>query len=296
MENLRGILLMIASMAGFAFEDMFVKLASASLPTGQILVMMGLVGTSIFAALAARQGKNPISPELFARAVVWRNLGEVVGTLGFITAISLAPLSTASAILQATPLAVTLGAALVLGETVGWRRWSAIVVGFTGVMMVVRPGMEGFQPASLWAVLAVIGMSVRDLATRRVPPTISTMQLAAWGFLAVTILGAGMMLALGGNVVPGIAELSLIGGALSFGVAAYWAVIAAMRLGEISVIAPFRYTRLVFALILGTSVFGERPDLWTLSGAMLIIGSGLYSVARERIRARRTLARAALAG
>jgi drug/metabolite transporter (DMT)-like permease len=200
-------------------------------------------------------------------------------------------LTTVTAIFQATPLAVTFGAAIFLGETVGWRRWSAILVGFCGVLLVIRPGLAGFDLASLWSVLAVVGLSVRDLATRRVPARISTMQISAWGFAAVGVLGGGMLAVSGGAVVPTLGQTGLMAGALSFGIAAYWAITQAMRLGEVSVITPFRYARLIFALIIGTTVFGERPDAATLTGAALIIGSGLYTFARERAVKRRALSK-----
>lgn len=289
MENLRGILLMVASMAGFALEDMFIKWAAADVPTGQILLMLSLVGTPVFALIARAQGAGFWVREALHPALNWRNFGEMVGTMGFITAITLTPLTSATAIFQATPLAVTFGAALFLGETVGWRRWSAILVGFFGVLLVIRPGMDGFELASLWSVLAVIALSVRDIATRRIPSTISTMQISAWGFASVGLLGAGMLVVSGGAVQPTGAQLGYIGGALTFGIAAYWAITQAMRLGEVSVITPFRYARLVFALIIGTTVFAETPDTLTLTGAALIIGSGLYTFARERRLKRRAL-------
>ena len=286
MENLRGIVLMVASMAGFAIEDMFIKWAAASIPTGQILLLLSVFGTPFFAILALRQGAHVWSPMALHPAVMWRNAGEMLGTAGFVTALALTPLTSATAIFQATPLAVTLGAALFLGETVGWRRWTAILVGFCGVMMIIRPGMAGFDLNSLWSVVAVIGLSARDVATRRIPQAISTMQLAAWGFIAVGILGAGMLAVSGGAVWLTTAQAGYIGGALLFGIGAYWAITQASRLGEISVITPFRYARLIFALIIGALVFHERPDAITLAGATLIIGSGLYTFARERIRKR----------
>lgn len=285
-DNLRGILLMVAAMAGFAIEDMFIKWAAADLPTGQILLMLGVAGTPVFALMARRGGARVWSAQAWHPGIVWRNLGEMVGTLGFIMALALTPLTSATAIFQATPLAVTLGAALFLGEQVGWRRWTAIVVGFIGVLIIIRPGMAGFQLASLWSVLAVLGLSLRDLATRRIPATITTAQISAWGFVAVAILGAGMLLVTGGARVPTLPQSGHIAGALFFGITAYWAITQAMRLGEISVITPFRYSRLIFALIIGTLVFAERPDGWTLAGAALIIGSGLYTFARERMRKR----------
>ena len=286
MENLRGIVLMVASMAGFAVEDMFIKWAAADVPTGQILLLISLVGTPVFALMARQQGARFWARAALHGSVIWRNAGEMVGTAGFVTALALTPLTSVAAIFQATPLAVTFGAAVFLGETVGWRRWTAIGVGFCGVILIIRPGMEGFDINSLWAVLAVVGLSIRDVATRRIPRTISTMQLAAWGFAAVGILGAGMLALSGGAVWLTGAQMGYIGGALSFGIAAYWAITQASRLGEMSVITPFRYSRLLFALFIGALVFGERPDVITMSGAALIIGSGLYTFARERFRKR----------
>lgn len=286
MENLRGIVLMVASMAGFALEDMFIKWAAADVPTGQILLLLSVFGTPVFAGLARRQGASIWDRKALHPAVIWRNSGEMLGTAGFVTALALTPLTSATAIFQATPLAVTLGAALFLGERVGWRRWTAILVGFCGVILIIRPGMDGFNVNSLWSVIAVIGLSARDVATRRIPQTISTMQLAAWGFIAVGILGAAMLAASGGAIWLNGAQASYIGGALLFGIAAYWAITEASRLGEISVITPFRYARLIFALIIGTLVFAERPDVITLSGAALIIASGLYTFAREHLRKR----------
>ena len=286
MENLRGIILMVASMAGFAMEDMFIKWAAADVPTGQILLLLSVFGTPFFAVMAARQGVRIWSRTALHPAVIWRNAGEMLGTAGFVTALALTPLTSATAIFQATPLAVTLGAALFLGETVGWRRWSAILIGFCGVILIIRPGLDGFDYNSLWSVVAVIGLSIRDVATRRIPQTISTLQLAAWGFAAVGLLGAGMLAVSGGAIWLTLPQSGYIGGALIFGIAAYWALILATRLGEISVITPFRYARLIFALIIGAVVFAERPDVITLSGAALIIGSGLYTFARERYRKR----------
>ena len=286
MENLRGIVLMTAAMAGFAIEDMFIKWAAADVPTGQILLLLSVFGTPFFVIMAWRQKASVWDAQVFHPAVMWRNAGEMLGTAGFVTALALTPLTSATAIFQATPLAVTLGAALFLGETVGWRRWTAILVGFCGVILIIRPGMDGFDINSLWSIVAVIGLSARDVATRRIPQTISTMQLAAWGFIAVGILGAGMLATSGGAIWPSGAQAGYIGGALLFGIGAYWAITQASRLGEISVITPFRYARLIFALIIGALVFSERPDIVTLSGAALIIASGLYTFARERLRKR----------
>jgi drug/metabolite transporter (DMT)-like permease len=287
MENLRGSVLMVLAMAGFALEDMFIKRLTADLPVGQIVMMIGLGGAVIFGAITRAQGRRLWSRDLLTRPVLLRNFGELTGTMGFVMAIALTPLSSASAILQATPLAVTLGAAVFLGEPVGWRRWSAILVGFAGVLMVIRPGLAGFEPASLFAVMAVIGLALRDLATRAVPRAISSMQLSTYAFATLVPTGA-LLLPLGvAPVMPLGGEIRDLVLALVCAVAAYYAIVAAMRVGEVGVVTPFRYTRLVFALIIGVAVFGERPDAWTLIGAGVIVASGLYTLLREARMGRR---------
>lgn len=285
-DNLRGIVLMVASMGGFAIEDMFVKMAAADLPTGEIMLLLSLIGTPVFVWLARREGGRFWSRDALNPALIGRNLGEMIGTLGFVTALALTPLTTATAIFQASPLAVTLGAALFLGEKVGWRRWSAIFVGFIGVMVIIRPGLDGFHLASLWSVLAVIGLSVRDISTRRIPSGIATATVSAWGFASIAVLGLLMLAVTGGAKVPTLPQAGYILGASVFGVVSYWAITQAMRLGEVSVITPFRYARLVCAMAIGMVIFGERPDLLTYLGSALIIGSGLYTFARERLRKR----------
>ncbi|SHL68463.1 Permease of the drug/metabolite transporter (DMT) superfamily [Roseovarius litoreus] len=282
MENLRGSALMVLAMAGFALEDMFIKRLADDLPVGQILMLLGAGGAVIFGLAALSRGHALLSRDLLSGPVMLRNLGELIGTIGFVTAIALTPLSSASAILQATPLAVTLGAALFLREQVGWRRWSAILVGFAGVLMVIRPGLSGFEPASLFAVQAVFGLAMRDLATRAVPHTVTSMQLSSYGFATIVPAGALLLWLSGGAVSPSAANWRDIAFALLLGVAAYYAIVAAMRVGEVSFVTPFRYTRLIFALVIAVLIFDEQPDALTLMGAAIIIASGLYTLLRER--------------
>ena len=282
MENLRGSALMVLAMAGFALEDMFIKRLADDLPVGQILMLLGAGGAVIFGLAALSRGHALLSRDLLSGPVMLRNLGELIGTIGFVTAIALTPLSSASAILQATPLAVTLGAALFLREQVGWRRWSAILVGFAGVLMVIRPGLSGFEPASLFAVQAVFGLAMRDLATRAVPHTVTSMQLSSYGFATIVPAGALLLWLSGGAVSPSGANWRDIAFALVLGVAAYYAIVAAMRVGEVSFVTPFRYTRLIFALVIAVLIFDEQPDALTLMGAAIIIASGLYTLLRER--------------
>ena len=283
MENLRGAALMVLAMAGFAVEDMFIKMMTGLIPIGQILIMLGLGGAFIFGCVLWRQGVPILSRTMTHPAIIVRIIGEMLGTMGFISAIIYLPLSTASAILQATPLVVTLGAALFLGEAVGWRRWSAILVGFFGVLLIIRPGLEGFSALSLYALLGVAGLAARDVAVRRVPKTLSSMQLSFLGFAAIIPAGIALMVLTSTPIAP-LTQYSatLILAALTIGVFAYYAIVAATRVGEVSFVTPFRYTRMVFALIIGILVFAERPDALTLLGAAIIIASCIYTLLRER--------------
>ena len=282
-DNLRGAGLMALAMAGFAVEDMFIKLLADALPVGQILLALGLGGSVAFAGVAMRKGQQIYSPALLSRAVLMRNLAEMIGTVGFVLGFVLASLATASAILQAAPLVVTLGAVAFLGEKVGWRRWTAIVLGFLGVLLIVRPGMAGFEPASLFAVVGVLGLAGRDLATRVVPRSISSYQLSAWAFAMMVPSGIFLMIVMGeAPVMPNLLQTAALLSALGIGVLAYYAIVAAMRVGELSFVTPFRYTRMLFALVIAILVFGERPDALTLTGAVIIVAAGLFTLWREK--------------
>lgn len=283
MDNLRGAVLMTLSMLGFAFEDMFIKLMAGSLPTWQIIGALGAGGAAVFGVLLVLRGERLVSRNMASGQILLRNLGELVGTLGFVTAIALTPISQASAILQATPLAVTLGAALFLGEPVGWRRWSAIAVGFLGVLLVIRPGLEGFDARSIFAVIGVAGLAIRDLVTRRVPRGISSFQLSFLAFLTL-VPAAGLLALITGApaVAPRPVDGALLAGAVGLGALSYYAIVAAMRVGEVSFVTPFRYSRMLFALVVGMAVFGERPDAMMLAGSAVIVGSGIYTIWRER--------------
>lgn len=284
--NLRGAGLMVFAMAGFAMEDAILKLMTATLPMGQMIIMLGLSGAAVFAVLTRSRGE-PVAPRaVFGRAVLLRNLGEAIGTLGLLTALALVPLSLASAILMALPLLATMGAALFLGEKVGWRRWTAIGVGFCGMLVIVRPWASGFDPAALFAVLGVAGFALRDVATRGVAGTVSSTQLAVWGFLS--LLPAGLLVLPFGMAprMPGAAEWGMLAAILALGVSAYWAMTTASRIADVSFIAPFRYARIIFALGLGFAAFNERPDTLMLAGSAMIVGSGLYTFFRERALSR----------
>lgn len=290
--NTRASLLMLGSMAAFAFEDVFLKRAATALHPGQVMAMVGLAGALCFWAVAAAKRQPILTRRAFSRAALVRSLSEAGASMLYITALSLIPLSINAALLQASPLVVTMGAALFLREPVGWRRWSAILVGFFGVMVILRPGTDGFEIAGLLTVASVILLAARDLATRMMPADIGTFQLTTWAYLALVPAGLALM------AIGGIQPLSIdpahwpdLIGALLTGLVGYVAVTAAMRAGDVSFVAPFRYSRLVFALILAAIFLGERPDIWMLAGSTLIIGSGLYTFARERRLRRKNLSK-----
>ncbi|WP_050527418.1 DMT family transporter [Pseudorhodobacter aquimaris] len=288
-DNTRASLLMLGSMAAFAFEDLFLKRSATALNPGQVLVMIGTVGAVFFWLAAASKGQRILTRRAFAPAALLRSVCEGLASLLYVTALSLIPLSTNAALLQASPLVVTMGAALFLREPVGWRRWSAILVGFIGVLIVLRPGTEGFQIAGLLTVASVIALAARDLSTRMMPADIGTFQLTTWAYISIVPAGILLMVIAGAApvlTIPATQWPDLIG-ALITGLVGYWAVTAAMRVGEVSFVAPFRYSRLVFAVILATLFLGERPDIWMIAGSALIIGSGLYTFARERNLRRR---------
>ncbi len=289
-DNLRGSLLMVLAMAVFALEDMFFKWAAVGLPIGQILLASGLFGWAVFAIMARRQGARTFTRAALHPAVLCRNAGEVIGSIAYLTALASVPLATVSAVLQAMPLAVTLGAALFMGEKVGWRRWTAIAVGFAGVLMVIRPGMVGFDSNLLWVLITVPALALRDLASRRVPADSTTAQVSAWGLMSVAALGAALLILGPAPIWPSIWQAGVLLGALIFGTIGYWAITAASRLGEVSIVAPYRYTRLLFAILIGAFVFAEWPDRQTMVGAGLIIGAGIYSFLRERARLRQARA------
>lgn len=275
--NLAGSAWMIAAMAVFAVEDALIKAASVALPIGEVLVVFGLGGALVFAALALVNRKPLYSADVVSRPMCIRVVFEIVGRLFYVLALSLIPLSAATVILQATPLVVVAGAALVFGEKVGWRRWTAIFVGLAGVVIIIQPGTEGFSVLSLLAVMGMIGFAGRDLASRAAPAGLSTAILGLYGFLSIVVAG-GLYAAWQGVpfVMPDGETSLLLLGAILAGVAAYSCLMKAMRTGEVSAVTPFRYTRLLFGIALGIVLFGERLSFAMMVGSALIVVSGLF--------------------
>jgi drug/metabolite transporter (DMT)-like permease len=259
---------------------------TAEMNFGQVMLVRGVFAVVLIAALAFHQDAMRPLRTLLVKPVALRVIGEVGGTVTYLAAISHLPLANISAILQALPLLVTLGAALAFGEPVGWRRWLAIVVGFVGVLIIVRPGVEGFNQFALFALISVIFCALRDLATRRIPAEIPSLFVTLLTTVTVTITGAVILVPLGGWTSPSANALGLLAMAAVLVLIGYQCVIMALRTGDISAVAPFRYLALLWAMLLGYLIFGDAPDAMMIAGASIIVLSGLYAFYRERKRKR----------
>lgn len=282
MQIVRAILLMILAMALLALSDVFIKLSSQVLSPGHVMFFLSTGGTLCFVLIARWQGAKLLSRDALHPWVLARSGLEIVGGLGLVLSIGQIPLSLFAAIMQMAPLVVTLGAALLLKEPVGLRRWLAIFAGIVGMLLVIRPGAEGFEPAALFAVMGVCGLGLRDLITRLSPAHIPSISLATWGFSAT--IPIGLVLTLFFDAPPPVTATTvwhLAAGTLVTALG-YYAVTQAMRMAPAAIVSPFRYTRLVFTMSLGILIFGERPDGPTLLGAAIILAAGLYALYRER--------------
>lgn len=281
-SNARPILFVMAAQASFTGNDVLLKLATAELPGGQAIFLRGimafLVAVSACSALGALRFETLRG---HGRLLVQRNIGEIGATFCFMFALFNMPIGPATAILQSIPLAITAGAALFLGEHVGWRRWLATAIGFLGVLIIIRPGGEAFNAWSLLALLSVAFTVVRDFATRRISRQVPAMLLVM--ISAVTVMLAASAYALVETwVVPSTRSLQLVFLSGCFLVGGYFLMVDAMRYGEVSVVAPFRYAAIPCAVVAGLVVWGEWPDAMALFGIGLIVAAGLYTFMRER--------------
>ncbi len=282
MQIVRAILLMILAMALLALSDVFIKLSSQVLSPGYVMFLLSVGGTLCFMLIAKWQGANLLSRDALHPWVLARSALEIIGGFGLVMSIGVIPLSLFAAIMQMAPLVVTLGAAVFLKESVGPRRWLAIFAGIVGMLLVIKPGTDGFEPAALFAVMGVCGLGLRDLITRLSPSHIPSISLATWGFTATIPIGFGLILV--SEVPTGVTALTAwhMGAGIIVTALGYYAVTQAMRMAPAAIVSPFRYTRLVFTMSLGILVFGERPDGLTLLGAAIILSAGLYALYRER--------------
>ncbi|PZM13072.1 DMT family transporter [Rhizobium tubonense] len=283
-NNSKGALYMAAAMAAFSSGDALSKSVISVMNAGEIMFLRGIITSILVYLMARRVGALRSWRVVLQPMIMLRVICEALAAVTYITALGMMPIANASAILQAIPLAVTLGAALFLKEPVGWRRWSAIVVGFLGVLIIIRPGPEGFTAAALLVVASMFITAARDLATRCVSKDIPSLMVTVCTAISVSAIGGLCIVPFGGWQPVSITSLSHIALAGVTVLIGYQTAIQAMRTGEISVVAPLRYLSLIFSALLGMIFFGEMPDVWTGIGSTIVIASGLYTFYRESRR------------
>ncbi|GHH03824.1 DMT family transporter [Pseudodonghicola xiamenensis] len=279
---MRGALLMMGSMVAFTVNDTCIKATHGMMPLLQVLTLRGAVSTLLLYLLALYLGAFRLRMNRHDAGLIGlRCLAEIVAAYFYLTALMNMPLANVTAVLQMLPLTMTLGAALVFGEYVGWRRLLAIGIGFVGMLLIVRPGPEGFSPDAGYALASVGCVTLRDLATRRMSPGVSSMTVTVLSALSVFV--AAGLAAIWVDWAPmDRTSLALIGGSGVFVMLGYLLSVMVMRVGEVSFVSPFRYTGLLWALLLGWLVFGDWPQPLTLLGAAIIAAAGLFTLYRSR--------------
>ncbi|WP_420004058.1 DMT family transporter [Arenibacterium sp. LLYu02] len=280
--NQQGALLMLGSMAFFTFNDTIVKAVGQTVPLWQIVTVRGaLASVMLFGLAVAMRGLRFDFSRRDWVFVLARCGSEMAATYFFLSALLEMPLANVTAVLQMLPLTVTLCAALFLGETVGWRRGLAIACGFVGMLLIVRPGGADFGPATIYALLSVAVLTLRDLFTRQMSKAVPSLTVT---FLAAfSVMLFGLSLGIGKSWQPiGTTEWLLLGATGAVILLAYLCSVMTVRVGEVSAVAPLRYTGLIWALILGWLVFGDFPSGLTLLGAAIVVAAGLFTLFRER--------------
>lgn len=287
-DNTKGALLMMCSMAAFTFNDLCIKAIGTAVPLSQLLFLRGVLA-SVLIWLLARYLKGLAWPERAKDRwlIVIRSAAEVAAAYFFLTALLHMPFANVTAILQTLPLTVTLAAALFFREAVGWRRMLAIVIGFCGMMLIVRPGTEGFTIHSIYVLIAVLCVTVRDLAARRLSKSVPSMTVTLVGSLFVAAFAGGWSVVSGEWEAMNGTEMLLLFFSTLFVIGGYVFSVMVMRVGEIAFTSPFRYTAMLWALVLGYVFFGEWPETLTFVGAGLIVVTGVFTLYREARAKRR---------
>lgn len=284
--NLAGALLMTGSMAFFTLNDTLIKLIGQDLPLFQVIALRGALATALIWALARALGKLSFRMGTRDRMLVGvRCLTELSTTYFFLTALLLMPLANITAILQMLPLTVTLAAAIIFREAVGWRRLSAILVGFCGMLLIVRPGPDGFSDGAIYALLAVLSITVRDLCARAMSSQVQSLTVTLLTSAVVTVAAGLAAVSEPWVPVTGIQAGMIVVAALLIG-GGYLFSVMVMRVGDVAFTSTFRYSGLLWALLLGWLVFGDWPGPVTMAGAVLVVSAGAFTLYRERAQAR----------
>ena len=271
-ENFLGSFLMVVAMATFAVEDSVIKLVSSVLPVGQILFLLGVGGALSFFGLALILRKEIFSYGVFTRPMHFRVISEVTGRVFYSSALALTPLASSTMILQATPLVVVIGAAVLFKEKVSALRWAAVLLGFFGVLIIIDPSSDSFSFLSILAVIGMLGFAGRDLASRVVPKSLNILALGFHGFMSIALSGIVLTLFCNESIIwPDSSSWLYLLLGVFLGTIGYSALISAMRIGEVSAITPFRYSRIIFGVAIGMFFFGENITLTATLGCGLIV-------------------------
>ena len=274
-DNLKGALLMMLSMFAFLINDVFMKLLSPDLPLFQAIFVRGVFTSFILLALVLINFRNLFRDFQGNNVLIsLRTLGEIGGTYCFLTALFKMPIANLMMILQTVPIALTLVSVFIFKESVKKYVAVALAAGFFGVLIILRPGMEGFDSYSILGLGAVAFVVLRDLSTRQIKGNIRTIDVAFLGAFSITLISCMVLLNIGLTPLSMHAVLYLLASTLAL-VIAYQLSIAVMRVGEVSFVSQFRYSAILWALIFGYLIFGEFPDVITLIGGGIIIVAGM---------------------
>jgi drug/metabolite transporter (DMT)-like permease len=279
--NRRGVLAISAGMASFVANDTLVKYVGESLPASQLILLRGVMASVLLLAIAHGMGATRRLADLFDGRVMVRAGLDTLGTVTYLVSLFHIPLANATAINMATPLVVTVLAVAAFREKVNAARWLAISVGFTGVLLVVKPSGSDFSAYALLCLGGTLFQASRDFATRLIDRTIPSVLITLSTAIAVTLFAGVWSLFQEWRPVQPV-QLGMLAGASVFLSAGYFLLTVAMRAGEMSLIAPFRYSGLVFALVLGYAVWGYVPDAWAWVGIALLLGAGLWLMRAPR--------------
>ncbi|MGI9465470.1 MAG: DMT family transporter [Aestuariivirgaceae bacterium] len=279
-DPVRGSIYMALAMLSFAVNDAIIKYIGVTMPVGELLFVRGVFTIIIIGAICWYVGALHALPQLLSRPVAWRAVADVATTYLFITALLNLPLANANSILQAVPFLVIVLATVFLGERVGWRRFSAVAVGFAGVLLIVRPGGSDFNVYSLYAMAALVTVAARDIITRRIPAKVPSMIVALANALAVTVGGLAWGLYTGFEPLDG-RQLGYLWASAMMIAAAYSFMVLTIRTADVASSAPMRYTMVPWSILFGYLVFGDVPDLLAFAGMALIALSGVYALNRE---------------
>jgi len=287
-NNMKGAALMTGCVSAYVINDAFMKLLFSEIALFQAIFLRSIITVPLVLVLVwiTKVAISNLSKQ-DKRFILLRVVAEIFTTIAFLTALKHMPLANVTAILQALPLAITMAAALFLSEPVGWRRWTAILVGFVGVLIVVRPGLEGFNIYSLSALMAVIFITVREISTRKLTSEVPTITVVLSTAVGSALFAGIMMIGSEVDTVSALSWLLILGAAVAISIATLLSVMA-MRIGEIGFVSPFRYTSMLGAIGLGILLFGDWPDQPTLVGTLIIVSTGIYTFHREKTIGRKT--------